>query len=367
MTTLVRPGDDESLWRFLWLNTPKPDSDKAPPIETMAKVFPWLAPTITSEGNRKVTPASSHPLQAFWGMPRRIRLVFAPNETRAPCPITGEIDETIVTGFRMLPNGVSYEGFEHPLTPHYRAKKDAPLLPIHPQPGGVPYRDWPSLVGEGSKDGDLRRPASIVPVAMDRLRIVFSARQRRARLLACGYDMDNMKARGFVETAMPIFGIGLGPNRRSEIEGIARDLAGAADLAANAVARAVRDALAGDRADIKATPFSSVRESFFESTEHQFFDMLGYIEAPMLASDAARAAIPGETWRRVLRSEGLRLFEDHVQPEDRPEHEMERALLARKSLFWFFAGAGKQGFELYSKLSLPPPEKAAKRKGRVLA
>jgi CRISPR system Cascade subunit CasA len=366
LTTLVRPGANESLWRFLWLNTPEPASDQTPPGAAKAKIFPWLARTVTSEGNRKVTPAASHPLQAYWGMPRRIRLVFSRNEARAPCPITGEIDEIVVTGFRMVPNGVSYEAFEHPLTPHYRAKKGAPLLPVHPQPGGVPYRDWPSLVAKAD-DEDMRRAARIVPDAMKRLRIVFSLHDRQSRILATGYDFDNMKPRGFVETEMPLFGIGLDPVRRQRMESISRGLTGAADLTANVVARSVRNALVGDRVDVKTTPFSIVREGFFELTQEDFFERLAELEKSMLVDKDAPPKAPGASWLRILRGAAIDLFEDRVQPEDRPEHEIERAIDARKNLFFFFAGRNKDGAQLYALLELPPPAKTPKSNPKVTA
>src|SRR5581483_9396669 len=38
------------------------------------------------------TPAETHPLQAFWGMPRRIRLDFADNGEGLPCDLTGGVD-----------------------------------------------------------------------------------------------------------------------------------------------------------------------------------------------------------------------------------------------------------------------------------
>jgi len=154
MTTLVAPPANESLWRLLWLNTPPGDEDFAPPREEKDRVFPWLAPTFVSDGKppRLVAPSAerapwtAHLLQAFWGMPRRIRLVFAANEARVPCPLTGVVDDVVVTGFRTRPWGVSYHAaFRHPLSPYYapKGKKNEPpsWLPVHPQPGGVPYKD----------------------------------------------------------------------------------------------------------------------------------------------------------------------------------------------------------------------------------
>jgi CRISPR system Cascade subunit CasA len=70
LTTLVVPGDRPALWHTLWANVP---CGARPPAAELPRVFPWLAPTILSEGAHVVTPETAHPLQCWWGMPRRIR------------------------------------------------------------------------------------------------------------------------------------------------------------------------------------------------------------------------------------------------------------------------------------------------------
>jgi CRISPR system Cascade subunit CasA len=57
-------------------------------------VFPWLAPTRTSEQASAITtPEQVDKLQAYWGMPRRIRLDFAATQqgpaTSAPAKAMG--------------------------------------------------------------------------------------------------------------------------------------------------------------------------------------------------------------------------------------------------------------------------------------
>ena len=128
-------------------------------------------------------------------MPRRIRLRFEEAQGRH-CGLTATDDSVVVTSYRTRNYGVNYsEGFQHPLTPYYRQNsKTVVKLPVHPAPGGISYRLWPGLVVR-SKDG-LREPAQAVRDWMNR-----APRSIESRFTAFGYDMDNMKARAWIEGA----------------------------------------------------------------------------------------------------------------------------------------------------------------------
>lgn len=372
LTTLATPADDDSLWALLWLNTPPENENFAPPRDEQDRVFPWLAKTFVSDGKpaRLVAPSAerapwtAHVLQAFWGAPRRIRLIFTDNVERAPCPLTGRIDDVIATGFRTRPWGVSYhESFRHPLSPYYRPKGKDPWLPVHPQPGGVPYRDWPKLAGPGDEES---QPARMTAMAQDRLRGDYVI---DAGLIACGYDMDNMKARGFVEAHMPLFVLSREASvaARSQIDGFARRLVEAADLSASAVGIAVRTALAGERADGKAAPFAALRERFFQDTEIAFYEQLrkAFGAAETLSERDVRRPF-AEAWLRVLRKRAINLFDEAVSFADMPEKIMERAVPARRTFIGAFSGYGVLGRKLFTTLELPPPEagKAGKKSGK---
>lgn len=362
LTTIVAPRDgDAPLWRLLWLNTPNPNRTYPPAGEAKPVIFPWLAPTIASEGKqpRTVSPASSHILQAFWGMPRRIRLVVEPNSSSVVCPLTGTTDDFIVTGYRTRPYGVSYAAFEHELSPYYRPKEKDPWLPVHPQPGGVLYRDWPSVAGAAT---ELERPGRIVSVASDRLAALEeTGDQVFARLIAAGFDMDNMKARGFVETEMPLF---LPPqDYRDEFDRAVRSFVAAADLGASATAIAVRTALAGERADGKASRFATLRERFFIETEAAFFKRLRELSEQFqsLTGDPKPTQLAlAEKWLAVLRSTAIALFEESVSFDALPLKIMERAVPARRDLFGTFLGYGGMGRKLFGALDLAPPQPAKK-------
>lgn len=87
------------LWHVLWLNVPVQKGDVVP-VAFDARVFPWLGPTRTSEKDQATTPQDVDALQAFWGMPRRIRLNFEPNTENRPCDLTRQLTaERVVTRF----------------------------------------------------------------------------------------------------------------------------------------------------------------------------------------------------------------------------------------------------------------------------
>ena len=160
LVTMVMPSPAPTLWQTLWANVP--ERGKAPIQNEFPLVFPWLAPTAGSEGAAVVTPQSAHPLQCWWGMPRRIRLDFVTHTAPHPCDMTGEADNVQVVSWRQRPHGAKYAawGRKHPLTPYYQQRPKPEWLAVHPQPGGIGYQHWLGLV-LASKDGT-RLPAATV-------------------------------------------------------------------------------------------------------------------------------------------------------------------------------------------------------------
>jgi CRISPR system Cascade subunit CasA len=232
---MVMPGATPSLWQTLWANVPA--GGRPPTLGEMPLVFPWLAPTVVSGGATVVFPHTASPLQCWWGMPRRIRLDFESAATPHPCGLTGIFDDVHVVSWRQRPHGTKYEGWGrvHPLAPHYQQKSGA-YLAVHPQPGGIGYRHWLGLV-LGTKDGSRLPAVSISHWHNGRER---DAGVRRARLIAAGFDMDNMKARGFVESEMPL-PAALDKASQTELDDLAYDLVMAADQVATLLRSAVRN------------------------------------------------------------------------------------------------------------------------------
>lgn len=352
MVTLVAPGAADTLWRLLWANVLK---GEPPAPEDLPRVFPWLAPTITSEGAAVVVPeVNAHPLQCWWGMPRRIRLDFAASAVPMPCDLTGTPDAVRVTGWRQRPRGANYAawGGRHPLTPHYRLKPGSEVLPLHPQPGGVGYRHWLGLVTES--EGGLRTPAATIAAWRRTNRRAIDLGPR-TRLLAAGYDMDNMKARGFVESEMPL----PGASDPEAQDVLAQALVRSADTVAGLLRNAVRQALfsAGATVKLDAELLASQRERLWERTETAFFVAL--LRQGKEPEEGAKTA-----WLRLLRAVALSLFDEAapLRPETSMASAAPRIATARRRLLFALTGFGKDGVALFGILGLSLPVSAAQKK-----
>jgi CRISPR system Cascade subunit CasA len=362
LVTMVMPGPAPTLWQTLWANVPEGGIPPRP--DEMPLVFPWLAPTVISEGATIVTPQTAHPLQCWWGMPRRIRLDFVAHAAPHICDLTGQTDTVQVVSWRQRPRGANYAfwGDSHPLTPHYQQKVNTEKLPLHPQPGGIGYRHWLGLVIE-SPDG-LRKPAAAISKWHDAGRGMNVA-VPRARLLAAGYDMDNMKARGFVESEMPLPSA-RDPDVQKAFDDLAKRLVESAEQVASLLRSAVRNALfsAGATVKLDAALLNAVRERLWEETEIRFFRML---TTATTADD--EASLAGRTgWRDHLRDVALRLF-DETAPlsADAGWAAAVRISHARRILGISLAGYGPIGTQLFEKLALPGVESKAIKKKRGAA
>jgi CRISPR system Cascade subunit CasA len=340
------------LWRLVWANTPARNPPR--PAE-LSRVFPWLAATRTSDRFPATTPAEAHPLQAFWGMPRRIRLDFAENTQNLPCDLTGAVDTEIVTGWRQRPNGVKYVAWEHPLSPSYKDNKSGGWLPVHAQPGGIGYRHWVAVaLGD---DAGTRRPARAISDWRVRSADISSA-LAPSRLLAAGYDMDNMKARAFVESEMPL--PGSAAKAADTLTRVARRLIEAAGIAAAALRSAVRQARFSRDTSVDSAPLAAVYESFWAATQDRFFAILPNHPSVDWETALAAAASP---WRGVLIWTALRLF-DEAAPLDPSAASCDprRIVEARRNLFGTLDGRGPMGGRLFDALQLPSPEPKGKRR-----
>ena len=141
MVTLMKPidGGSHPLWRFVWSNVPE---GLAVGTDRASKALPWLRPTRTSERKKVVTPDMSHGAEAFFGMPRRLRLLF---------------DGDRMTGVVQRRYGANYAGWEHPLSPYYCQEVGGERFPVHPKPGKLSYRNWLGLAF--GKSGETRSVA----------------------------------------------------------------------------------------------------------------------------------------------------------------------------------------------------------------
>lgn len=204
-----------TLWDLVWAAVPNAPDGADFPEETddpeWALIFPWLAGARTSEKDRGTQPEDhAHPLQQYFATPRRIRLHFTPADGAA-CAFEGLTGATVVRTFCQKNFGVKYDGWVHPLSP-YRIDAKTGKLAFHPQPGGATFRDWmtwvETLVDTAQRAACLDAWEERVKRLGERAEIAakFQADEPwQSGVLAFGYDMDNMKARGWLEARIPFF------------------------------------------------------------------------------------------------------------------------------------------------------------------
>ena len=362
LTTLVLPKAPATLWHRLWANVPI--ADEPPTLAELPRVFPWLAPTrLSNAGGRTTTPEDVDWRQAFFGMPRRIRLDFEPNTARLSCDLTGEIDDVIVRNYRTRPHGTNYVawGGRHPLTPYYRAKASDPILyPVHGQDGRIGYRQWVAML-YGDKEGR-REPAKCVSLFVSTRKDDLPRGERSFRLMASGYAMDNMKALAFVEAETPEITV---PAAGADaVAAKARDLVAAANVAAGVLGQAVKMALYGLGADVGAntTPLATTRDRFWADTNDSFFATLNDISMhPIEQLTGERAAGLAQSWRAVLERAALAIFDDMVPVQDALSNDIKRVVEGRRFLWSTLRGYGKRGVEFFKDLQLPMPETKTRR------
>jgi CRISPR system Cascade subunit CasA len=358
LTTLVDPRNsieiegllvEQPLWLKLWANAEtleqlalRVPTHRSMPTET---AFPWLAPTRTSNlgaGGKSTTPSDTHPLQAYFGMPRRIRLVFGDPGT---CDLTGEHDEKTVVGFKAINYGVKYDGWRHPLSPYYRTKPEDQALPVHGQPDGVGWRDWISLTLEAPV-ALLREPAATVATFARRGETIGI---RRQSVHVFGYDMDNMKARGWVDAVLPLLLV-KGEERRQVMYNSANAMVEATSIAASALLFAIKEVLfKGD----KAGDIGHVRSELWNVTAATFF---GAMELIAFAADEAQAVGDAqkqtEGFADVLQREVLTVFDRWCPCEGTQPDLVRRRVTSRYNLRSTFAGHGKLGKKLHDTLGI---------------
>ncbi len=302
-----------TLWRRIWTNVVPSDHTVAQTLDVgaqsnAAKIFPWCSPTHTSEGNRSCHVAEAHPLQAFFGMPRRIRLQFESGDATF-CPITGETTDKLVTGFRMKPYGVNYhETWRHPLSPYYRPKKGKTDLPLHPKSSRYGYRDWVGLIyalaGSDSSSQAIIRAENVAKFANYKFNCP-------AVVYATGYVMDNMKALDFLEAEFPLI-VASNADMQEKLEGLAHSLVAASEHVMKSLRPALQSALG---ANAKASVIAGPIDSFWADTEQPFRDALRtYAGTPLTSEEPPSTETIKKDWLKRLTREAFKSFDTAVPP-----------------------------------------------------
>jgi len=310
LTTLVL---GKTLWETVWSNVQPLASlslRQAPDAQALAKyVFPWAAPTKVSEKKgSELRPEEVEPYQtlhALWGMPRRIVLLLETLDEPEVCHVCGEASATMVRRYLSKNYGNNYsDGWRHPLTPYRDQGQDKPTLSIKGTSDGAGYNHWLGLVyGSGDEERTKVLPATCVVGHRDRAKSM----GREERLLAFGYNMDNMKAVQWCEGSFPLLDVpeeGMATFRNETARMVL-----AADQVRRNIISALKEALFADggrNAKADQTLFANVSKAFWGGTENAFYERVKRL-VPMLDDEEARFGVYAD-WAKTLKDRAETLF-----------------------------------------------------------
>jgi len=322
LVTLANPGT--GLWDLIWANMPF--GQPASPQD-----LPWMRATRTSEKAQTVGPSQSHPVEALFGMPRRLRL----------------IGDACVTGVVQRPYGTNYALWEHPLSPYYRQKEGTELLPRHPATGRLPYRNWIGIVlSDPNKADGLRLRATCLDGIFDRFGT------QPTRMIAAGWAMDNMKPKDFLWAELPLLSFD------AQAQAKAKDLITAADSLASGLRKALSELVA------EGSARQAQLDQFWIETEGDFTQAL---------TDLAQAGFDGpKITKRFLTAIGqqaLSQFDALALPglsDGKIEHAAE-IVSQRRILTALIQGRSNQGRKMWTDLGLTPPDPKPKTNQEVEA
>lgn len=340
-------GLPNDLWRAIWLNIlDRPILHSLPGVhdaKDLGAIFPWLTHTRTSEKRtgQDTTPVDVHPLQMYWGMPRRIRIDWE-EVASGNCDLCGNASERLVSRYVTQNYGTNYTGaWQHPLSPH-QINKNNEALPRHAQPGGINYRHWLGLTSGGESD----IPALVVKTFEKR-----KLDQEQLRLHTFGYDMDNMKARCWYDTTFPLYSL----NEAIHEPFIKRTHAmiDAAVNTANMTRSCIKDAWFKRPGDAKGDTAFLV-EAFLSHTENAFFAQLDQLVEQLEAGGEGRASL--YSWQTTLSHAALNLFDDWTSRGDFETVNPRRIAEARRKLSGWLYSKSKG---LHKLLGITDKEKAA--------
>lgn len=330
LVTLVEPRAGCSLWNLVWANVPCG-------VPQAVDKLPWMRATRVSDTGGQVHESPDAAIEAFFGMPRRLRLVF---------------EDGLVTGVIQRPYGTNYGLWRHSLTPYYRMKAGEESLPVHPRAGLFGYRNWLGVVTQADK---LRQRAAALDEYDARVR---DRERREAQVIVAGWAMDNMKPRDFTLSRQPL--VALDAERSVALRGMitAAETFGAA-------LRQVLKPVVGE-----GSALETLREEFFLQTDAPFRNRL---------AELAAGAAPAAGWLADMRGVALAIFDRAALPgladlrivsrkPDEKQATGSRAWVeARKFLLLTFTGYGKFGQSAFGDLGLPLPEARKQKKARRAA
>lgn len=353
----------KTLWQTVWMNI-LPRTSWATPRHTrdVRDRFPWAGPCRESKAaSGIVEPTPERRLLYFWSTPRRIVLHF--ENAAGLCSISGENASVTVRTYSTKNYGENYSGpwSEHPLTPHYCSNEGAETIPVKGLPGGMNYRSWAGLAYRSQAgSGRVGTPAEVATRMPELLAEVLASELDgpQAMLRTTGYDLDNMKAKSFIDAQIPV------PIKLSMPRPLFESTVNQMILASNdayyILRSTVRNALLG-RATITSggkvtwraegntgtTFFEGLDRAFLQRTEADFTSLVDDLST---GTETAAQAIK-EQWLQALSNAALAEFDRATGYDMFRGLDPQAAVLARRELRWAVSPRAKK---LRQTLGLPP-------------
>lgn len=305
LTTLLLPTDSQAtLWQRLWLNVLPLDALAYPKFTKPTDVLPWLSPTRASDGpkaqetqpqlDHRGEAQQVHPLQAWWGMPRRIRMDGS-TAGEGDCALCGAHAVRVIRHFRTRHGGTNYTGnWLHPLTPYYiDPKGEKPPISGKGHMAGRGYRDWLGLaIGSDDHQPDAARVVSHFNA---------NVRHPSVRLWCFGFSMANMKALCWYDSTLPIHNV-----PEDQVKRFTTTVKELLDVASE-TARSLHDQVRAAWKRTGAEP--AVPQSFWQRSEPLFYEQLRRLSRLDFDDDDALLLRLRE-WLLQTRGLALRLFDE---------------------------------------------------------
>lgn len=349
LTTLV-DLEGASLWMRLWLNvlTAPVFLSKGgdPKLDKPEHIFPWMGKTRTSDDESGVTTIQHvHPAHQFWAMPWRLFVEFTGEQ--GSCDVLPSAPGPVVQRFYKRNYGFNYKGeWRHPLTPYVVDKKGQGTFARTVGEDGIPYRDWPALT-LGDQPGQLS--ARVVSAFLEEQRSASFDEEKRSRmhLHAFGYEMDNAKARVWLDQTTPLLTIK--PALAADLYPQAARLVDAAQNVLFTLRQQVKRAVKRRPEDTKKD-IPELVPAFWATTEPAFFATCRELVTAL--EQGRDHATVRERWLKNLHDSALALFGRHSQELAAfSAADVKRVATAHNDLKIFTHPSGKKLREL---VGLPP-------------
>lgn len=341
ITTLISlNGDQDSLWKQLWLNVLVEDEDDFKIfnnyLETKPQLlsplsFPWMGKTKVSKNeDNEIYQNDIHPIAMYWAMPRRIELIFEENINQERCSLTNETSDVLVKEFKTENYGNNYFGeWWHPLTP-YRKNPKKPGEPNFSQkgkPGKMNFHNWfvVSLLDQEKGYFPAKTIASFYKYKSEFL----EQSTISPRLCAYGFDFDNMKARSWHYMKFPMFNL-----NETEISNLLTDVKVILELIESIeywLDRALKEAINAEKLQ---GSLADVKINFISKCEPHFYDLIGnVIKYKIKATESEDKLIPiGRLFLDKIKSFALNQFDSSFLSSDTFTSQLERIVKCRTHL-----------------------------------